>query len=77
MPPIIWGFGEPVPRFMPWRVAQVMAVYLAYVQPFVERVSVAVGYGCGWSEYVWADASGPWETRMLTAVPTAVPTLAV
>ena len=63
-----WDVPKVVPRFLPWRVGQLMALYLAYVQPFVERLSVAVGYGCGWSEYIWADANGAWETRTLTTI---------
>ena len=63
-----WDVPKAVPRFLPWRVGQLMAVYLAYVQPFVERMSVAVDDGCGWGEYLWADSSGPWETPKLTAI---------
>ena len=63
-----WDVPKVVPRFLPWRLGQLMVVYLTYVQPFVERLSVTVGYGCGWGEYIWADANGPWETRTLTAV---------
>jgi hypothetical protein len=63
-----WDVPKMVPRFLPWRVGQLMALYLTYVQPFMERLSVAVGYDCGWSEYIWADANGPWDTAKLTAV---------
>ncbi len=42
-----WDVPKAVPSFLPWRAGQLMAVYLAYVQPFVERLSVAVGYGNG------------------------------
>lgn len=34
----------------------------------MERLSVAIGYGCGRSEYLWADANGPWDTTKLTKV---------
>jgi hypothetical protein len=57
-----------VPRFMPWRVGQLVTVYLTYVQPLMERLSVAMGHGCGRSEYLWADANGPWDTTKLTKV---------
>ena len=63
-----WDAPKVVPRFQPWRVGQLLALYLIYVQPFTERLSVAVGYGCGWSEYIWADANGPWDTPKLTAM---------
>ena len=26
---------------------------LVYVQPLAELISVKIGYGCGWSEYIW------------------------
>ena len=56
-----------IPRFLPWRVGQLLAVYLAYVQPFQEYLSVQVK-GSGWSDYVWANEQGPWETDRLTRV---------
>ena len=56
-----------IPRFLPWRVGQLLAVYLAYVQPFQEYLSVQVK-GSGWSDYVWANEQGPWETVRLTRV---------
>lgn len=63
-------FDKPkiVPRFLPWRVGQLMAVYLAYVRPFREHLMVQLQGGGGWSDHVWADANGPWETDRLTAV---------
>jgi hypothetical protein len=63
-----WDVPKAVPRFMPWRVGQLVTVYLTYVQPLMERLSVAVGHGCGRSEYLWADANGPWDTTKLTKV---------
>jgi hypothetical protein len=63
-----WDVPKAVPRFMPWRVGQLVTVYLTYVQPLMERLSVAVGHGCGRSEYIWADANGPWDTTKLTKV---------
>jgi hypothetical protein len=38
------------------------------VQPLMERLSVAIGHGCGRSEHIWADANGPWDTTKLTKV---------
>lgn len=63
-----WDVPKTVPRFMPWRVGQLVTVYLTYVQPLMERLSVAIGHGCGRSEYIWADANGPWDTTKLTKV---------
>jgi hypothetical protein len=53
-----WDTPKVVPRFLPWRVGQLLALYLVYSQPFVEMVSVRTGQGCGWSEYTWADDKG-------------------
>jgi hypothetical protein len=47
-----WDVPKAVPSFLPWRVGQIMAVYLAYVQPVAERLSVAVESGSGWEEYI-------------------------
>ena len=63
-----WDIPKVVPRFLPWRVGQLLALYLIYVQPFMELLSVEIGHGCGWSEYVWADDKGPWETPKLTSI---------
>jgi hypothetical protein len=63
-----WDVPKAVPRSMPWRVGQLVTVYLTYVQPLMERLSVAVGHGCGRSEYLWADSNGPWDTTKLTKV---------
>jgi len=62
-----WDKPKVVPRFLPWRVGQLVAVYLAYLQPFREYLTVQV-LGGGWSDYVWADERGPWETERLTRV---------
>ena len=56
-----------IPRFLPWRVGQILAVYLAYVQPVQEYLSVQVK-GSGWSDYIWANEQGPWETDRLTRI---------
>ena len=56
-----------IPRFMPWRVGQLVSVYLGYVQQFKEHLMVQV-QGSGWSDYLWADINGPWETERLTRI---------
>jgi len=56
-----------IPRFLPWRVGQLMAVYLGYVQRFMEHLTVQV-QGLGWSDHVWANSKGPWETDRLTSI---------
>lgn len=62
-----WDKPKVVPRFLPWRVGQLMALYLAYVQPLAELLRVQALRG-SWSDYIWADESGPWETERLTRV---------
>ncbi|CAD0011788.1 unnamed protein product [Aureobasidium pullulans] len=55
-----------VPRFLPWRLGQIAVIYLTHVRVFAELLSVQVQYGQGWSDYIWADSNGPWETQKLT-----------
>jgi hypothetical protein len=33
-------------------------LYLVYVQPLAELISVKIGYKSGWSEYIWGDNKG-------------------
>ncbi|KAK0926478.1 hypothetical protein LTR29_017851 [Friedmanniomyces endolithicus] len=63
-----WDIPKVVPRFLPWRVGQLLSLYLIYVQPFMEMLSVETSYGCGWSEYIWGSDKGPWETPKLTSI---------
>ena len=56
-----------VPRFLPYRVAQLMVLYLAYVRPLQEYLSV-ISRGHGWSEYIWGGQNGVWETDRLTKI---------
>jgi hypothetical protein len=63
-----WDVPKVVPRFLPWRVGQLLSLYLVYVQPLAEAISVKTGIGFGWSEYIWADDKGPWETPKLTSI---------
>ncbi|GAB7357797.1 hypothetical protein MBLNU459_g0613t1 [Dothideomycetes sp. NU459] len=57
-----------IPRFLPWRVGQILAVYLSYIQPFQELLAVQTTGSAGWSDYLWAGKQGPWETDRLTKV---------
>ena len=50
---------------MPLRLGQVIVLYLAYLQPFCEYLTVQV-LGGSFSDYVWADEQGPWGTARLT-----------
>jgi hypothetical protein len=44
-----------------------MVMYLGYVRPFAEHLTVQV-HGSGFSDHVWADERGLWETERLTSV---------
>jgi hypothetical protein len=56
-----------VPRFLLPQLRQAMAVYLVYLQPFQEYLILQV-LGGSYSNYVWSDAQGAWETDRLTRV---------
>jgi len=56
-----------IPRFLPGRVGQLVALYLAYVLPLQERLAEQVQRRPR-SDYVWAGEHGPWETHRLTRV---------
>jgi hypothetical protein len=60
-------FGEPkvIPRFIPWRLAQVFAVYLVYVQPWVEELDQQTN-GLPRSDHLWHDKNGSFTTYYLT-----------
>ncbi|KAF9729764.1 hypothetical protein PMIN01_12628 [Paraphaeosphaeria minitans] len=62
-------FDKPkvIPRFLPSRLSQVLVVYLAYVQPFEEYLTVEV-LGGSFTDYLWANEQGPWHTDHLTRV---------
>ena len=62
-------FDKPkvIPRFLPWKVGQLLAVYLAYVQPLQQYLAEKV-LGRGVSDYVWSSEFGPWGTDRLTKI---------
>jgi hypothetical protein len=45
----------------------VIAVYLVYVQPFREYLTLQVLEG-NYTDYVWSNENSPWETDRLTRV---------
>jgi hypothetical protein len=53
-------FDKPkvIPRFLPWRIGQLLAVYLAYVQPFQQYLTVKVR-GLGRTDHIWSNEYGP------------------
>jgi hypothetical protein len=56
-----------IPRFLSYRVARLLVLYLAYAQPLQEYLSV-MSKGSGWTEYIWDDQNGTWETDRLTRI---------
>lgn len=56
-----------IPRFLPWRVGQLMAVYLAYVQGMAQYLRSKTR-GVGLSEHLWENDKGVWETDRLSRV---------
>jgi hypothetical protein len=62
-----WDKPKVVPRFLPPQLGQVVAIYLVYIQPFREYLTLQVLQG-NYTDYLWSDAQGPWETDRLTRV---------
>jgi hypothetical protein len=62
-----WDKPKIVPRFLPPRLGHVMAAYLVYMQPFKEYLTLQV-LGGNYSDYVWHDAQGAWDTGRLTRI---------
>lgn len=62
-----WDKPRVVPRFLPPELGLVMMVYLAYIQPFKEYLTLQV-LGGSYSDYVWHDEQGAWGTDRLTRV---------
>ena len=56
-----------IPRFLLWRVGQLLAIYLAYVQPFQQYLTVKVK-GSGRSDHIWANEYSLWGTDQLMKV---------
>ena len=70
----LFGETKVIPRFLPWRVGQLLAVYLAYVQPFSETLDQKTR-GPPRSDYLWNNKNGPWHTEQLTKILTEETTL--
>lgn len=62
-------FGEPkvIPRFIPWRLAQVFIVYMSWVKPFLEEINQQTN-GLPRSDHFWHDKNGSWTTSHLTKI---------
>ena len=53
-----WDKLRVIPRFLPWRLGQVIVVYLAYLQPLYEYLTIHY-LNRDFNDYVWADERGP------------------
>ena len=62
-------FGRPkvIPRFLPWRVGQLLAVFLMHVQEFKEDLDQQTN-GLPRSDHLFYDKHGSWSTENLTKV---------
>ena len=56
-----------IARFLPWRVGQLFAVFLAYVQPLAEYLE-GERLNRTPTDYVWSGNTGPWETSRLSQI---------
>jgi superfamily II DNA helicase RecQ len=63
----LFGEAKVIPRFLPWRVGQIWALYQAYVQPFSETLDQKTN-GPPRSDHLWHDKNGSWTREHLTKV---------
>ena len=62
-------FGRPkvIPRFLPWRVGQLVAVFLTHVKEFKEDLDQQTN-GLPRSDHLFYNKHGLWSTENLTKV---------
>ncbi|KAG6091014.1 hypothetical protein E4U31_007459 [Claviceps sp. LM219 group G6] len=63
-----WDSPKIIPRFLPWRVGQLLSSYLVYVEPLAKFLRDAIDDRSHGGEYIWADEAGPWDTSKLTSI---------
>ncbi|CAN9149786.1 unnamed protein product [Alternaria alternata] len=63
----MWDKPKVIARFLPWRVGQLFAVFLAYVQPLAEYLE-GERLNRTPTDYVWSGNTGPWETSRLSQI---------
>lgn len=63
----LWDKPRVIPRFLPWRVGQLIGIYLIYICELRTHLSREV-LGSAQDDYIWAGINGPWETDRLTRV---------
>jgi superfamily II DNA helicase RecQ len=62
-----------IPRFLPYRVGQLLVMYITYIRPLTDRWEAERWSGYGEmkapSDFIWHDENGPWEgTRISKAM---------
>lgn len=63
----LFGEAKVIPRFLPWQLGQLFAVYMGYVQLFSETLSQKSN-GLPRSDHFWHDKHGSWTREHLTKV---------
>ncbi|CAN9443013.1 unnamed protein product [Alternaria alternata] len=63
----MWDKPKVIARFLPWRVGQLFAVFLAHVQPLAEYLEDE-RLNRTPTDYVWSSNTGPWETSRLSQI---------
>jgi superfamily II DNA helicase RecQ len=63
----LFGEAKVIPRFLPWRIGQIWAIYLAFVQPFAEALDQKTN-GLPRSDHFWHDKNGSWTREHLTKI---------
>ena len=63
----MWDKPKVIARFLPWRVGQLFAVFLAYVQPLAEYLE-GERLNRTPTDYVWSGNTGPWKTSRLSQI---------
>ncbi|KAK5111071.1 hypothetical protein LTR85_012290 [Meristemomyces frigidus] len=63
----LWDKPRVIPRFLPWRVGQLVSIYLVCISELRAHLSREV-LGSACDDHIWAGAHGPWETDRLTRV---------
>lgn len=63
----LFGEAKVIPRFLLWRVGQIWAIYLAYVQPFLKTLDQKTNR-LPRSDHLWHNKHGSWTREHLTKV---------
>ncbi|OLL24154.1 ATP-dependent DNA helicase tlh1, partial [Neolecta irregularis DAH-3] len=64
---VIFRSSKVIPRFLPDKVGQLLAIYLIYIRPFFDQINISTG-GLLKSNYIWFDGKAPWNTEMMSKI---------